>query len=78
MASSKTESAENSQDRKIRKFQEKKRLFSESEVLDIEELQDMNVFGDLKDQLEENYIQLENLIKHQEKQDNDSQSTPFN
>lgn len=38
MASSKTESAENSQDRKIRKFQEKKRLFSESEVLDIEEL----------------------------------------
>ena len=38
----------------------------------------MNVFGDLKDQLEENYIQLENLIKHQEKQDNDSQSAPFN
>ena len=51
----------------MRKFQEQKRLFSESEVLDIEELQDMNVFGDLKDRLEDNYIQLENLIKQQEK-----------
>lgn len=44
-------------------MKDKQRLFSDSEVLDIEEQQDINLFGDLKDKLEDNYIQMENLIK---------------
>lgn len=39
------------------------RLFSNDEVLDIEEAQDKNGFCDLQDQLEDNYLAIEDNIK---------------
>lgn len=45
--------------------QELERLFSDNDVCDIEEQQEVNVFDELKDHLEENYLELENLIMEQ-------------
>lgn len=38
------------------------KVFSDDDVIDIEEQQDKNVFDNIKDQLEENYLELENMI----------------
>jgi hypothetical protein len=37
-------------------------LFSDDEILDIEEAQDQNAFGDVQDYLEENYLEIENEV----------------
>jgi len=39
-----------------------KNIFQEEEVLDIEEAQDKNIFGDIQDLLEDNYLDIEDKI----------------
>lgn len=42
-----------------------RKLFSDDEICDIEEQQEANAFYDLKDKMETNYIELENMIYEQ-------------
>ena len=44
---------------------DKYKLFSEKEILDIEEQQDINVFDNLLDAIEDNYLELEATNRNQ-------------
>ena len=43
---------------------EKRKLFSDEEILDIEEKQEVNIFEDLLNILEDNYLELETAKRH--------------
>lgn len=54
-----SDSDESDEKRKQAQNVEKVRLFSEAEVLDIEEAQEVNAFEELKDKLEDNFLAIE-------------------
>ena len=41
---------------------EQQKLFSENEICSIEEKQELNIFEDVKEYMEDNYIELETMI----------------
>ena len=68
---------------------EQQALFNDEEILDIEEAQDKNVFGDVQEELEENYLQIESEMmeelelrkknkKNDDFDDDHGKNKPFN